>query len=99
MPERISAADAKARFSEILMKVSAGGSRFIVERHGKPVAAVVSVADLDNLEAQSGPTPKQGALALLGLWADVGDEEIDAMIRHIYEERGKDKGRPVNLEP
>ena len=39
-----------------------------------------------------------GIFALAGLWEGImTDEEVDEFIRHIYAEREKDKGRPVDL--
>jgi prevent-host-death family protein len=42
--------EAKTHLSEYLNRVAYGGERIIVERHGKPVAALVSVEDLKKLE-------------------------------------------------
>src|SRR4029079_5718045 len=44
-------AEAKNRFSDVLRRAEYGGERVIVERHGKPVAAIVSTDDLRRLEA------------------------------------------------
>src|SRR5262245_12798273 len=44
-------AEAKNRFSDVLRRAEYGGERVIVERHGKPVAAIVSTEDLRRLEA------------------------------------------------
>jgi hypothetical protein len=57
----------------------------------------MSIEDLERLEAEAKQQPG-GALALIGLWGDVEDEVIDEFLEHIYTERGRDKGRPVNLE-
>ena len=43
-------AEAKNRFSDLLRRAEYGGERVIVERHGKPVAAIVSTDDLRRLE-------------------------------------------------
>ena len=46
------------------------------------------------------PVPAQphGALALVGAWSDMGDEQIDALVAHIYAERERDTGRRVQFE-
>src|SRR3982751_4707088 len=44
-------ADAKNHFSDVLRRAEYGGERVLVERHGKPVAAIVSTDDLRRLEA------------------------------------------------
>ena len=95
--KKISAAQAKAKLSELLARVAYGDERYVIERRGKPVAALVSVGDLERLngeEVESDEEPK-GLLALVGLWADlVTDEEIDDMVAHIYAEREKNMGPP-----
>jgi prevent-host-death family protein len=99
--KRIGAAQAKARLSELLARVAYGGDRYVIERRGKPVAALVSVDELERLDAETaklGEAPK-GALALVGMWDGImTDEEVDEFIAHVYAERDRDLGRPVNLE-
>ena len=50
----------------------------------------------------SGATPgevyPQGALALIGAWGEIDDQEVDAMVKDIYAARRLDTGRPVELE-
>jgi prevent-host-death family protein len=99
MAERVSAAQAKAQLSALMAAVAYGGKHFIIERRGKPLAALVSVEDLERLEqGQATFARPLGALALVGAWRDVGDEEIDALVADIYAAREKDFGRPVELE-
>ena len=98
MADKVSAARAKAQLSALMAEVAYGGKRFIIERRGKPLAALVSMEDLECLEqgeATSASSP--GFLALVGAWAELGNEEIDALVAHIYAEREKDLGRPVDL--
>ena len=40
----------------------------------------------------------EGALALLGAWGEIDDQEVDAMVEEIYAARRLDTGRPVELE-
>ena len=47
----IGSAELRERLSDLLSRVRFQDHRFIIERHGKPVAAVVSVEDLEFLEA------------------------------------------------
>jgi prevent-host-death family protein len=44
-------AEAKNRFLDVLRRAEDSGERVIVERHGKPVAAIVSTEVLRRLEA------------------------------------------------
>ena len=46
----ISAMNLREQIGDILNRVRYAGERFIVERRGKPVAAIVSVAELEYLE-------------------------------------------------
>ena len=51
MTRRVNASQARAAFAEAINRAVFGGERTIVRRHGKDVAAVVSVGDLQILEA------------------------------------------------
>ena len=48
-------------------------------------------------EPATSSRPK-GALALVGAWREVSDEELDALIDDIYAGRQQDEGRRVELE-
>lgn len=100
MAKNISATQAKSDLSSLVEEVAQRKARYLIERRGRPVAALVSVEDLQRLEKDepSGHQPL-GALALVGLWADVPEEEIDVMVKEIYTARERGLGRPVNLEP
>lgn len=43
--------DVRVRFSMWLNRTEVRGDRVVVLRHGKPVAALVSIADLEKIEA------------------------------------------------
>jgi prevent-host-death family protein len=99
MVKKINAAKAKAQFSSLLAEVTYGGQQIIIERRGKPFAALVSVDDPKQLEQYRTTSAKpQGALALVGSWRDIEDRDMDALIADIYVQREKDLGRPVELE-
>lgn len=98
MTERISSADAKAHFAKIVTRVAEARACYVIERRGKPLAAVVSIDDLNILDKEPRPAERTvGMLALVGAWRDIPDEEIDSLVRDIYTERERDKGRPVDL--
>jgi len=48
---RIAASEARLDFAEIVNKVAFGGERITLHRHGKDVAAIVSVKDLRLIES------------------------------------------------
>src|SRR4051812_23541340 len=97
---RVSLAEAKAKLSAVVDDVRHGSHRYLIERHGKPAAAIVSVEELEKLEAldQSAARPA-GLLAFVGAWGDVDDGVIDEFLEEIYRTRAEDMGRPVELEP
>jgi prevent-host-death family protein len=47
----LSVAEAKRLFSEISNRAVYAGERFIIERRGKPLVAVISIEDYNHLEA------------------------------------------------
>jgi len=101
MVKKVRVTEAKAQPSSLMARAGYAGERYLIERRGKPLAALVGVEDLERLEAEGG-SPRwkpRGALALVGAWGEfVGDEEIDAMVGEIYAARERDIGRPVDLE-
>jgi hypothetical protein len=59
---------------------------------------LIGVADLKRAEQDKAiPSRPRGALALVGAWSDVADDEIEALITHIYASREEDMGRRVDL--
>lgn len=101
--EKVRVGEAKAKLSELMARAGYGGERFLIERRGRPLAALVGVEDLERLErerGEAGATERpRGALALAGAWGDVvEDGEIDAMLEDIYSARERDHGRPVDFD-
>jgi prevent-host-death family protein len=47
----VSVREARKRIAELLNRAAYGVERIVVERHGKPIAAIVCVEDLEHLEA------------------------------------------------
>lgn len=47
---RLSASEARKRFSEVVNRVEYGGERAILQRHGKDVVAIVPIVDVVLLE-------------------------------------------------
>ena len=86
--------EAKKRFSELMSRVAYNRERFLIERRGRPMVALVSAEDLERLEQAPG-APK-GLLATLGAWADY--EELDQVVESIYRQREEAQDRPVALE-
>jgi len=97
--KHVSIAEAKAKFSSIVDGVLHRGERYLIERHGRGVAALVSVDELERLERSYAEAEQPaGAMALVGLWHDVPDEEIDALVAEVRAARERDTGRAVELD-
>ena len=90
-----SVADAKKNLSELMSRAAYNNERFLIQRRGKPMAALVSVEDLARLEKQ--PVTPKGLLAAVGAWADF--DNLDQIIEDIYKQREQAQDRPVNLGP
>lgn len=86
--------EAKKRLSELMSRVAYKRERFLIERHGRPMVALVSTEDLERLEQE--PAAPKGLLATVGAWAD--HEELDQVVEDIYRQREEARDRPVALE-
>ncbi len=98
MTKRISTTEAKAHFSALVARVAYGGEHYVIERRGKALAALVSVDELERLEQLGAPSRPRGALALVGAWREVEEQDLDALIADIYAQRVRDTGRAVPLD-
>ncbi len=81
-----------------MAQVAYGAERYVIERRGKPLAALVSVDDLKRLEQLGAPSRPRGALALVGAWRELQEPDLDALIADIHAQRARDTGRAVSLE-
>jgi prevent-host-death family protein len=69
MAYEVPVTQARAEFADLVNRVVYGGERVVVTRHGKPIVALVSAADLERLEAGE-PEPESGQVIRLS--ADAG---------------------------
>jgi prevent-host-death family protein len=97
LAEKVRVTEAKARFSELMARVGYGGERFVIERRGRPLAALVGVKDLERLEKEDTPSRLLGAIGLVGAWGEAEESEVDAVLEEVYAERERDTGRTVDL--
>jgi prevent-host-death family protein len=86
--ERLGVADAKRRFSELIDRVS-DGERFVVERRGRPVLALVPPTS----DAVLQRSPPRGLAAVAGALADW--EELDEVVGGIDASRRQARDRAV----
>ena len=88
----ITALEVRAKFGQVLDEAAAG-ERFIVERAGQPVAAIVPLRDLEQLDPARERERRHAALREIELRrplaprASLSDDEIVAEIRAAREER------------
>ena len=93
MAKSVSVAEAKNRFSELVNRASYGQERFLIERRGKPVGAIVSAEDLVRLETPERASAGGGLLAAVGALADV--EDFEEIIEDILRQRANTMDREV----
>src|SRR4051794_33931604 len=99
MTKSFSTADIKARLSEMIGKVVYGHERLIVLRRGKPVAALVSLQDLQRLEAlDAAGAAKPDVHPIMRAFAGWAERSnIDTLTDEIYQQRAATLGREVEL--
>jgi prevent-host-death family protein len=59
MAYEIPVTQARAELADLINRVVYGGERVVVTRHGKPLVALVSAADLERLEESHEPAEEQ----------------------------------------
>ena len=87
----VSVAVAKSRFSELVAKSGYSRERFIITRRNKPVAALVSLEDLQIIEQHE---ERQGLASIVGRWKDF--EELEEQLDDLRGLR-KDTGTRSNV--
>ena len=95
MVNTVGVEEAKKQLSEIMSRTAYNGDLFIIERHGKPMVALVSPQDLERLDGE--PANPEGLLAAVGALSGF-EEEIDEMVADIYRQREKAFDRPISFE-
>lgn len=59
MAHEVPVTQARAELAELVNRVVYGGERVVLTRHGKPLVALVSAADLRRLEEDADPADEQ----------------------------------------
>ncbi len=91
-PKAISVADVKKHFADVLGGVRYRGERYLIERNGTPMAALVPLSDLDH-----GPAPRRGLAALVGAFADA--PEFPDLLTQTAKTRDQQRTRPAPQLP
>ena len=89
---QVPVADFKRHLSDYVSQSQHGGTRIVVTKHRKSVAAVVSMEDLRRLESQK---QVSGLSAIAGRWPEF--EEIESAVHEAVLQRYGDSGRDVSL--
>ncbi|KOV57115.1 type II toxin-antitoxin system Phd/YefM family antitoxin [Streptomyces sp. MMG1121] len=67
MAYEIPVTQARAELADLINRVVYGGERVVVTRHGKPLVALVSAADLERLDALDEPAGEQIVSSVSGV--------------------------------
>ena len=95
MGKKVSTVELRKDLAALLAEVVKSNGQVIIEKRGKPLAALVGVAALDLIERQrTTSADPQGALALAGAWGELKEREMDALLAGIRAERGDEACRP-----
>jgi prevent-host-death family protein len=87
----VTVAEAKSHLSELIAKSAYSKERFIITRHNKPVAALVSMDDLQLIEQAA---KRKGLASLVGKWK--GFDEVASHLDNLESLRSKEgSGRDV----
>lgn len=94
MSKAVSANDAKNRLGSLLRSVSAGGDEVIVESHGKPKAAIISIEAYEEMLSLREQKRRADALSELRALRDevqarnaaLEEEEADALAERVSRE-------------
>ena len=93
MVKRVSTVQLRKEISALLSHVVDSNQHVIIERRGKPLAALVSVDALALMEQkQTTSADSLGALGLAGAWDEVEDRDMDSLLADVHAERGGDAG-------
>lgn len=90
----LSAMEARQKFGEILNRVDLVHDQFIIERNGRPLAAIVPISSLEDIQKKA----KKRALSFLeSTGSDLSEEEANeiavAAVKEVRAERRKKKAK------
>ncbi len=74
--ESLTAMEVRKRLGDILSRVFYGGERFVINKRGRPLAALISVEDLHRLETME--DERDAELLRLAKQANQGEEYVGA---------------------
>jgi prevent-host-death family protein len=96
MNDNISVAEAKSHFSKYISKVAYADKRFVITKRNKPIAALVSIDELQKIDLREKSEKESKKFSeMIRKWKDF--DEIADDVEKAYRERPKDKGRNVSF--
>lgn len=94
MVKKVSTVELRKDLAALLADVVDSGRHFIIEKRGRPLAALVSVDAFELIKQQQTTLADPlGALALTGAWSELKEREMDALLADVQAERGGDACR------
>ncbi len=91
MVKTVSAVQLRKELSALLSHVVDSDGHVVIEKRGKPLAALVRVDALELMEQKRTTSASpMGPLALTGAWGELKDREMDALLAGVHAERGGD---------
>ena len=96
MTRIVSIADAKSGLSEQVNQVAFGHERVLIARRGKPLAAIVTLEEVEELDRMRTADAPANLAAIAGQWP--GFEEIDGHVEQAFTARGRASSRPVSMD-
>jgi prevent-host-death family protein len=87
-----SVAEIKSKLSEYLARVSLTGEHVVITKRDRPVAALVSMDQLERLKTRD---EAEGLASAAGKWDSF--REIADEVSAAYSARGKDAGRKISF--
>ncbi|MFF4248662.1 type II toxin-antitoxin system Phd/YefM family antitoxin [Streptomyces sp. NPDC001822] len=91
MAYEIPVTQARAELAELINRVVYGGERVVVTRHGKPLVALVSAADLQRLESEEQTAEEQVISSVSSIRSSAPSEGGRRRFGIAAEHRGHDR--------
>jgi len=88
--KNVSVAEVKNKLSEYIARVSVTGEHVIITKRDRPIAALVSIDQLERLKTRD---EAEGLASAVGKWEEFG--KIANSINEAYSARGKDEERKI----
>jgi prevent-host-death family protein len=100
MTRNVGAAEAKRKFSELVNRVQYRGDRIVIQKRGKPAAALVGLDDLSALSkkpvAETDGDKRGSILECVGLFADF--PEWGQIMKEVVASRRRSRPRKVRID-